>query len=192
MLRTFEEKVGEELDSLYRAALFLCARDRRCAEELLIHTMTHSVRAHAVEAGAEPFERWLEVRLVRQFLDHATNAPVAAQVFPAQPRAALWLVYLRGWSYDDAASALGVDGSTLKELLLYRDLLLQEIVGPGSGATAPLRAGADEMGCQDTRAGPPGKTAVGRCRGCGSPRAHRGLLGVCRILRSGSGSPRSL
>ena len=141
MPRTFEEKVGEELDSLYRTALFLCARDRRCAEELLIQTMTHSVRAHAAETGAEPFERWLEVRLVRQFLDHATDAPVAAQVLPAQPRAALWLVYLRRWSYDDAASALGVDRSTLKELLLNRDLLLQEIVGPTQRGDSAVESG---------------------------------------------------
>ena len=141
MPRTFEEKVGKELDSLYQAALFLCAGERRCAEELLIHTMTHSVRVYEADAGAEPFERWLEIRLIRQFLDGAAEGVArgeptadllfrAAEGLPAQPRAAVWLVQMRRWSYDDAASALGVERSELKELLLYRDLLAQKIIGP--------------------------------------------------------------
>ena len=123
MPHTFEEKVGEELDGLYQAALFLCAGERRCAEELLIDTMTRSVRAYEADAGPEPFERWLEIRLIRQFLDGvpygvpdrvaraaspASQLFRAADVLPAQSRAALWLVHLRRWSYDDAASALEV------------------------------------------------------------------------------------
>ena len=164
MPRTFEEKVGEQLDGLYQAALFLCAGDRGCAEQLLIDTMIHAFRAHAAQAGAEPFEQWLEARLIHQFLDRVTDGSVArrptarvmgsysrgelpefgadvlfraAGVVPAQPRAALWLVLLRRWSYDDAARALRVERSTLKEFLLYRDLLLKEILGPtqrGGGA----------------------------------------------------------
>ncbi|MCH7531704.1 MAG: hypothetical protein IIA68_09470 [Proteobacteria bacterium] len=169
MPRTFEEKVGEELDGLYQAALFLCAGDRRWAEQLLVDTMIHAFRAHAAEAGTEPFERWLQARLVRQFLDRVTDGTVplraaprvtgayshgavaefaadvlfrAAGVVPAQPRAALWLVLLRRWSYDDAARALGVERSTLKEFLLYRDLLLKEILGPTQQGSSPVESGS--------------------------------------------------
>ena len=76
MPRTFEEKVSEELDGLYRAALFLCAGQLHCAEQLLGDTMIHAFRAHAAEAGSVPFDRWLEARLIHQFLDRVTNGSV--------------------------------------------------------------------------------------------------------------------
>lgn len=61
----------------------------------------------------------------------ATNAdreiPVAAlhaaaASMPPSARAAIWLVLIRRWSYDDATALLGVDPGDLRELLRFQDV----------------------------------------------------------------------
>lgn len=46
----------------------------------------------------------------------------AAAAIPPWARAAIWLVLIRRWSYDDTASLLGVDRDDLRELLRFQDV----------------------------------------------------------------------
>ena len=65
----------------------------------------------------------------------------AAAKLPAWPRAAVWLVLLRRWSYRDAASAMGVDRDAIPGLLRYRDVLVEELI-----ASKDSRPSRREMG----------------------------------------------
>jgi hypothetical protein len=160
MARTFEELAVESLDALYRGALFLAAGDHPEAERLLIDSIT---LAHGEQEGSRhpDAERWLEGRMVRCFLSGASGGQptsdrrppkrprprsadpwnvgpetlfAAAGALPHRPRAALWLVLIRRWSYADAERVMGVDDEGLRDLLRYRDLLLREVLRstPGS------------------------------------------------------------
>ena len=160
MARTFEEIAGGELDALYQGALFLSGGNTLGAEQLLVDAVTLAFTEHASEVDPDAIQRRLEVRLVRSYLRHLREGPTqlppttaarvamdpgtfdglgshdlhtAAAKIPAWPRAALWLVLLRRWSYAEAAAAMGVDDSTLEGLLAYRDVLLHEIIGGARG-----------------------------------------------------------
>ncbi len=155
MPHAFEELASEELDALYQGALFLAGGNTRDAERLLVDSVTLAFREHARETDIASVERWLEARLVRSFLKQLTDGPTllpeetarrvalepgaldaigsqqlfeAAAALPAWPRAAVWLVLLRRWSYQDAASAMGVDRDDVPGLLRYRDLLVRELI----------------------------------------------------------------
>ena len=168
MSRAFEEVASEELDALYQGALFLSGGDTRDAEGLLVDAITVAFREYAEETDVVSVERWLESRLVRSFLkppaDGATMLPEdpaprvalepgmldaigsqslfgAADKLPALPRAAVWLVVLRRWSYRDAASTIGVDAEAIPGLLRYRDVLIKELV-----TSKPSRPPRLEMG----------------------------------------------
>ncbi len=152
MSKTFEEMASRELDSLYQGALFLSGGDVRFAERLLVDTMTNSFREHGRGAVEESIAIWMEAQLVRQFLNAADAGPrplrrgvetalsdafegleadtlfTAAASLPFWPRAAVWLVLLRRWSYADAGDALDVDRDVLDDLLRYRDVLMTEVL----------------------------------------------------------------
>lgn len=78
--RTLEERTIDELDDLYRGALFLCAGNASAAEALLVETVTTAVPGAAAPSTAAPStdgaapggssapEPSLEGRLVRTFL----------------------------------------------------------------------------------------------------------------------------
>jgi DNA-directed RNA polymerase specialized sigma24 family protein len=167
MSRTFEELASQELDALYQGALFLSGGRPEGAERLLVDAVTLAFSEHTHDIA--DVERWLEARLVRSFVRHATEAPEplpadtarrlaldpdafdsigsqelfeAAGELPAWPRAALWLVMLRRWSYEDAATALGVDPAVIPILLSYRDVLLQSIIASKPGLGARKRMGS--------------------------------------------------
>jgi DNA-directed RNA polymerase specialized sigma24 family protein len=153
MARTFEELTGEGLDTLYQGALFLTGGHREDAEHLLVEALTLAYRK---SRGAEDpvAARWLEARLIRAFLAGAsgpdTVAPsasgaagldssvlegigpeamfLAAGTLPPMSRAALWLVLVQRWSYADAADALDITTERLRELLRYRDALLEALL----------------------------------------------------------------
>jgi DNA-directed RNA polymerase specialized sigma24 family protein len=156
MSQTFEEMAGPELDALYQGALFLSGGDAPGAEHLLIEAVTLAFKEHAADTEPDEIERWLEVRLVRSFLRHMHEEPTvlpaatlerialapgtfdsmtpgklfsAARDLPGWPRAALWLVLLRRWNYEDAAAAMDVDVAVLDVLLGYRDVLMQSMLG---------------------------------------------------------------
>ena len=152
MSRTFEEMASRELDSLYQGALFLSGGEPRVAERLLVDTMTSSFREHARGSAGDSIQPWLEARLVQQFLGGVDQGPAplrrpgdrslhvafeelgadtlfaAAASLPFWPRAAVWLVLLRRWSYADACDALNVDRDVLDDLLRYRDVLMTEVL----------------------------------------------------------------
>jgi DNA-directed RNA polymerase specialized sigma24 family protein len=165
MSRTFEEVAGGELDALYQGALFLAGGNPHGAEPLLVETVSLAFKEHAVDMEAGVVQRWLEARLVRAFLRNVKDGPQhlpedtalrvsldpdtfeslgsdelfsAAAVLPAWPRAALWLVLLRRWSYHDAASAMGVDEGSMDGLLRYRDVLLAEMLSSSRGGRTGL------------------------------------------------------
>lgn len=156
MPKALEELVMEELDVLYQGALFLSAGDRRGADDLLHDTATAAYRAGARSGGLkgpQPLER-LMIRRYRERISEearplsgpkqlrpsrreATVTPEAlfraAGAVPSDARAALWLVVIRRWSYDDAAGALQIDREGLKDLLAYRDAFMSEALrSPGS------------------------------------------------------------
>jgi DNA-directed RNA polymerase specialized sigma24 family protein len=160
MSRTFEELAGDELDALYQGALFLSGGNARGAESLLVEAVTLAFEEHATDTDHAAVQRWLEARLVRSFLRHLREGPTqlpestarrvaldpatfeslgsrelfaAAAALPAWPRAALWLVLLRRWSYLDAAAAMDIDAGSIEELLGYRDVLLQEMMSSSRG-----------------------------------------------------------
>jgi DNA-directed RNA polymerase specialized sigma24 family protein len=155
MAQTFEEWAGPELDALYQGALFLSGGHLAGAERLLIEAVTLAFKEHAAETQPAEVERWLEVRLVRSFLRHLLEGPTvlpvetldrislapgtfdslessqlfsAAASVPAWPRAALWLVLLRRWSYEDAAAAMDIDVEAMDVLLGYRDALMRKML----------------------------------------------------------------
>ena len=53
----------------------------------------------------------------------------ASRVLPAHARAAIWLVTMERWSYDDTAAALGADREQVMALLAWRDVLIRELLG---------------------------------------------------------------
>jgi len=146
MSAEYEERVENELDALYRGALFLTAGNEQDAEWLLLDTVGGDQAGDDGDAGSA---RWFEARLAQLFLG-STVAPApaspewtdvapipalgredlfrASAAVPTWARAALWLVLLRGWSYRDASAALGVSIETLRRMLDYRHLLVQEIL----------------------------------------------------------------
>lgn len=156
--QTFEEVATAEVDHLYRGALFLSGGDEEAAEGLLLWTLTRSFHAFRAAKGVSDAARWLEGRLVDEFVAASKAAgvdvdevwmaspdrprrqvgnvdaralAVAAARIPFRARAALWLVVLRRWKYEDAARSLGVSGSELKNLLKYRDALVGAVIsGP--------------------------------------------------------------
>jgi len=160
MSRTFEELAGNELDALYQGALFLSGGNAQGAEQLLVEAVTLAFKEHPTQADPDSVQRWLEARLVRAFLRHLREGPTrlaestaqrlaldpstfeslgseelfaAAGSLPAWPRAALWLVMLRRWSYAEASDALGIDIELIEALLKYRDVLLQEMMSSSRG-----------------------------------------------------------
>jgi len=160
MSRTFEELAGNELDALYQGALFLSGGNADGAEYLLVETVTLAFKEHSTDTDPDAVQRWLEVRLVRAFLRSLREEPTqladstarrlaldpatfeslgstelfsAASVLPAWPRAALWLVMLRRWSYDAAANAMDIDIESIQGLLGYRDVLIQEMMSSSRG-----------------------------------------------------------
>ena len=155
MSRAFEEVASEELDALYQGALFLSGGDPGGAEQLLVDAMTLAFKEHTQESDPGSVERWLEARLVRTLLRQVTDDPKprphasvprvaldsgtfdgvgpqalfeAAAAVPTWARAALWLVVLRRWSYQDAATVMGVDRDSIPGLLGYRDVLIKEMI----------------------------------------------------------------
>jgi hypothetical protein len=153
--RTFEELATGELDALYQGALFLSGGDRREAEQLLVDAVVLAFKEHTAEDAPTAVQRRLEAGLVRSFLGDLLDRPAppphptpmhpahgagaldaldpddlfaAAATLPAWPRAALYLVSLRRWSYGDAAHAVNVDVETMEGLLRYRDPLIQEML----------------------------------------------------------------
>ena len=146
MSRTYEERVGQELDALYLGALFLTAGSEQDAEWLLMDTVAAAY--HEREQG-ESDARWFEARLAQRFLGSTVDpAPAqtqladiepigalgpsdllrAAAAVPSWARAALWLVLLREWTYGDACSALGVSMETLRRMLDYRHVIVREML----------------------------------------------------------------
>ena len=152
MSRTFEEMASRELDSLYQGALFLSGGEPWMAEKLLVESMTSSFRGHGKVMSEGAVEHWLEGQLAKQFLLGVELRPsqiggtreggvsgafdgleadtlyAAAAALPPWPRAAVWLVLLRRWSYAEARVALAVDLDVLGDLLRYRDQLMTEIL----------------------------------------------------------------
>ena len=155
MARTFEEVAGGELDALYQGALFLSGGNADGAERLLVESISLAFRDQPDARDHAGTQRWLEARLVRSFLRTAEDGPQhlpektarrvaldprtfdslgsdelfsSAATLPARPRAALWLVLLRRWSYADAASVMEVDEASMEGLLGYRDALLREML----------------------------------------------------------------
>lgn len=165
MGRTFEELAAQEIDGLYQGALFLSGGNARGAEALLIEAVTLAYEEHPYQQEIASVERWFEARLVRAFLKHVGEGPApvslegqgrvalaegtfeglgaaklfkAARSVPPWPRAALWLVLLRRWSYGEVAAAMRLQPEVVPELLRYRDVLMKEIIGParrGNGST---------------------------------------------------------
>ena len=169
MPRAFEELASEELDALYQGALFLAGGNTRDAERLMVEAVTGAFREHAQKRDIASVERWLEAGLVRSFLKQLTEGPTllpeetarrvalepgtfdaigpqqlfeAAAELPAWPRAAVWLVLLRRWSYRDAASAMGVDHDAVPGLLRYRDVLVKELIASKHGRPSRLEMGS--------------------------------------------------
>lgn len=159
MGRTFEELATTEVDALYQGALFLCGGDPGAAEKLVVETVTLAFRDYAGEAETADVQRWFEERLVRSFLRTARedgsggSAPnpattgispsafdalapealfAAAGRLPDRPRATLWLVLLKRWSYDDAAEVLGTGPKEIARHLAWRDALMHALV-PADG-----------------------------------------------------------
>ena len=153
MARTFEELTGEGLDTLYQGALFLTGGHREGAEHLLVEALTVAYR-HSRGAENPTAVGWLEARLISAFLAGASRPDtvllpssgaegldssaldeigpeamfLAAGTLPPLSRAALWLVLVQRWSYADAADALAITTERLRELLRYRDALLEAML----------------------------------------------------------------
>jgi len=153
MPRTFEELAAEEMDALYQGALFLCGGNPRAAEIVLVDTLTLAFRDHEREPDAPPIQHWLEGRMVRAFVRRTASGPPplppsgprnrpsgrvgrigtetlfkAAAAVPPWPRAAIWLVLLRRWGYQEAAAVLGVARDVLRDLLRYRDHMMSIVL----------------------------------------------------------------
>jgi len=144
---TFEEFIVRELDGLYAGALFLTAGHEKPAEELVIRTSRRAFHAFRAEEAQDPPERWLEERLVAEFLDSripeerngrmtGNELHEAMASMSARERCAVWLVVLRRWSYDRAAAAIGIDREGLRRLLRARSYLLEALHGRRTQADA--------------------------------------------------------
>lgn len=165
--QTFEEVATTEVDHLYRGALFLSGGDEDAAEALLLWTLTRAFHAYRSAQEVGDAARWLEGRLVGEFISASNAAGLdaneawpgsqepptrrvgkvdsralafAAGRVPFRARAALWLVVLRRWKYEDVARTLGVSGDDVKNLLKYRDALVGAALG-GAGE----RNGTDSL-----------------------------------------------
>lgn len=151
MPQTFEEVVAQELDSLYAGSIFLTSGDENRAEQLLREMLLEASREWREWEPVEEPARWLEGRLVKCFLGsrtrlagpvHAVLGPgarasrresdepdvralcrAAAAVSPL-PRAVVWLMTLRRWRYEDAASVVRLDRGRVGELLQERERLV--------------------------------------------------------------------
>ena len=66
----------------------------------------------------------------------------AAGSVPHAARAALWLVLLRRWSYDDACSVMGVGREDLADLLRYRHTLVSAVLSRKGKGSRRRGAGA--------------------------------------------------
>lgn len=157
MNQTFEELAGQQIDNLYQGALFLKAGEEGSAGDLLLWTLTGAFRAFCdIRKGTDP-ARWLEGRMVQMFLSSLPAAdssdggsaesltpgppPVTGPVgvdpqalhkaagrVPSHARAALWLVVLRRWRYEEASAVMNTGMERLKDLLQYRHMLLTAIL----------------------------------------------------------------
>jgi hypothetical protein len=155
---TFEERISEDLDALYAGAAFLSGNQGGTARRLLVDAVSLASSEYRGDGDAGAFTRWMEGVLVRTLLaSHVPKGesvvrgsrqptvprPVrsyeldaigwedmvrGAASVPTQPRAALWLVLLRRWRYSDAAATIGVDLSSLRDLLEHRDAFFREVV----------------------------------------------------------------
>jgi len=168
MSQTFEELATGEIDGLYQGALFLAAGDEVEAEQLLIETLGRSFSRFHSGDSTDDMRRWLEGKMVSTFMEshprettlpaegprrHNVNAShesafssldaqglhAAAGDVPWSARAALWLVLLRRWGYEDAAGAMGVERHALKSLLEFRHTLISAILGGHRGGAAGRR-----------------------------------------------------
>lgn len=157
-MHTFEEQVGMALDALYPGALFLSAANETEAERLVVATVSGAF--NEVTPGIDPSVRWFEARMAHRFLASTTVPKLAATkrsdiapiprmqpgdlfrgaaAIPAWARAAIWLVLLRRWSYQEACDALAVSQDVLSEMLEHRHVLTQALMG-----SAPPHEGAGE------------------------------------------------
>lgn len=159
MSETFEELIAREIDPLWEAALFLSGGEPLAAEECLLAGVRSAFRDFHVEERAGEFARWVEGRLVRTFVERSTTLENPADPRPAVriadggsaeltrarlnqlagelapgPRAAIWLVVLKRWSYEDAEGTLGVDRDTLVDLLRRGRRLMSRLVAGAEGA----------------------------------------------------------
>ncbi|MDT8368868.1 MAG: hypothetical protein RQ745_06645 [Longimicrobiales bacterium] len=160
MQKAIEELITDELDTLYRGALFLCGGDGTRAEDLLQRTAAAAYRSGVGGGGSDdphPLERLMVQQFVRDAGRPAPMGPSTPVERPAQPasfgtmtpdrlhraaarlpalaRAALWLILLRRWSYADAARALGMDRDGLLTTLLWRDAFVAALVQTGGSST---------------------------------------------------------
>ncbi len=159
MSQTFEELAGKEVDGLFQGALFLQAGDAAAAEDLLLWTLTKAFHVFRETGGGESPDQWLEGRLIREFLALLPKSDGAAQTravevtslsqhvgsvdpgalhyaagqVPARARAALWLVVLRRWTYEEASVVLQTDTDELKDLLRFRHTLMSAVLKPRKG-----------------------------------------------------------
>ncbi len=161
MSQTFEELVGREVDGLFQGALFLQAGAEAAAEDLLLWTLTRAFHVFRDTGGGERTRQWLEGRLVHEFLVLLPKSDAAVQTHPgdlmspsehvgsvypgalhaaagqvpARARAALWLVVLRRWTYEEASLALHTTTEELKDLLRFRHTLMSAVLKPRNGRT---------------------------------------------------------
>ena len=159
MSQTFEELAGREVDGLYQGALFLQAGDEAAAEDLLLWTLTRAFHVFREKGDSDVSDQWLEGRLVHEFVallpksaqTHQPGPPAptyksetvgevdpstlhyAAGLVPARARAALWLVVLRRWSYENASRLLRTNTNELKDLLRFRHSLMSAVLNPRNG-----------------------------------------------------------
>ena len=159
MSQTFEELAGKEVDGLFQGALFLQAGDEAAAEHLLLWTLTRAFHVFRETGGGESPDQWLEGRLIHEFLALLPTGDAVAGVgaaelrrpsqhvgsvepgalhdaagrVPARARAALWLVVLRRWTYEEASVALHTNTDELKDLLQFRHTLMSAVLKPRSG-----------------------------------------------------------
>ncbi|MDH3207080.1 MAG: hypothetical protein OEO79_10730 [Gemmatimonadota bacterium] len=154
---TFEERISEDLDALFAGAAFLSGGQEAGTKSLLVEAVSCASSEYHEDVDAGAFTQWMEGILVRAFLAPSSAGAVpakraadsskqsrvrpedfrsiawanivrAAAGLPAQSRAALWLVLLRRWSYQDAASAMDIDLDSLRGLLTYRAAFFEGVV----------------------------------------------------------------
>lgn len=152
----FEEQAAAELDALYQGALFLQAGDEEATERLVVGVLTRAFHKRSPSPGDGDRTRWLEGELARGFVTSVRDGggshrgsrtgggagidglPVetavllrAASQVPPVPRAVLWLVLFRRWSYQDAAGSLDLTREQVRNLLSWRSVLADALLAPG-------------------------------------------------------------